>query len=231
MFDKLRVSHPMESTTVPVLGATFDRGSLGEAASRHAAALTTALHEDIDARHDAGTSPADMVLHLADVADLLEFIAKGFVAAAAEARACTEIEKDRALIIEPTWLVPALDGSAVLIGPDVKKTVTWNEEMLAPALARYAYTELAHELMTEFAPILLDGEEGDRMMRAVEAGVKTVIGQGRHSWRVTDLARVRAALANGDASEAMLIDRAKIEKSEVKDTVKVTRIAAKPLKA
>jgi hypothetical protein len=217
-------------STLPAITSSFDPADLRTAATGYAATLTNALHEDANARRAAGASPEEMVLHLADAADLLDLIAKAFTNAATEARAATEIDKDRSACIDAVWIVPAPDGSAVRIGPDVKKATTWDEGMLSVALARHTFNELSAELLTEFAPIDVTGPERDRMMRAVEAGVRTAIGQGRHAWRVTDLARVRQALAHADAAEATLIDRAKTETSEVGEGVKVTRIPAKPVK-
>lgn len=219
------------SSTLPAIPAsTFDPEDLRSAAVGYAQTLAGALHEDSTARRDAGSSPEAMALHLADTADVLDLIGKAFTLAAAEARASIEIDKDRSTCIDAVWWVDAPDGSKLKVAPDVKKAVTWDEQMLSTALARHAMNELAAELLTEFAPIDMTGPERDRMMRAVEAGIRTVIGQGRHTWRVTDLARVRQALAHADAAEATLIDRAKTESAEVGESVKVTRVPAKAAK-
>lgn len=210
--------------------STFEPEDLRLSASGYAATLVSALHEDTNARRAAGTGPEQMALHLADTADLLDLIGKAFTTAAAEARASIEIDKDRSTCIDAVWWVDAPDGSKLKVSPDVKKSVTWNEDMLSAALARHAFNELAAELLAEFAPIDVTRDERDRMMRAVEAGIRTVVAQGRHTWRVTDLARVRQALAHADAAEATLIDRAKSESSEVGEGVKVTRVPAKAAK-
>lgn len=221
-------------TTESVLPAprTLNAAELRAEAVTYGATLLEALHTDTDKRRAADTyDPAATVLHLADLADTLDLIGKAFTSAAAEARALTEIDKDRAGILADSWLVPAPDGSAVVICPDTKRTVTWDESMLSTALAAAAYNALANELCSEFAPIPLDGEERERMRRAVTAGVSTALGQARHSWRITDLTRVRVALANADDATATLIDRAKTETVEMNEGVKVKRIPAKPPKA
>lgn len=219
------------SSKLPAIPATsFEPEDLRTAATGYGQTLVTALHQDSNARRAAGTSPEAMALHLADTADMFDLIGKAFAQAAAEARASIEIDKDRSACIDAVWFVDAPDGSKLKVAPDVKKSVTWDEQMLSAALARHAMNELATELLSEFAPIDMTGPERDRMMRAVEAGIRTVIAQGRHTWRVTDLARVRQALAHADAAEATLIDRAKSETSEVGERVKVTRIPAKPAK-
>lgn len=221
----------MSSTLPAIPASTFDPEDLRTAARGYAQTLVTALHEDSDARRDAGTSPEQMALHLADTADVLDLIGKAFANAADEARASIEIDKDRSACIDAVWWVDAPDGSKLKVGPDVKKSATWNEDMLSAALARHAFNELAAELLAEFAPIdVTRDEERDRMMRAVEAGIRTAMAQGRHTWRVTDLAKVRQALAHADAAEATLIDRAKTETSEVGEGVKVTRVPAKAAK-
>lgn len=219
------------SSTLPAIPAsTFDPEDLRTAAVGYAQTLVNALHEDTAARRANGTSPERMALHLADTADLLDLIGKAFATAATEARASIEIDKDRSTCIDSVWWVDAPDGSKLKVSPDVKKTVVWDETMLQTALARHAMNELAHELLAEFAPIDMTGPERDRMMRAVETGIRAVMGQGRHTWRVTSLAKVRQALAHADAAEATLIDRAKTETQELREGVKVERIPAKAAK-
>lgn len=220
------------SSTLPAIPAsTFDPEDLRTAAVGYAQTLVNALHEDSQDRRDAGTSPEQMALHLADTADVLDLLAKAFTTAAAEARASIEIDKDRSTCIDAVWWVDAPDGSKLKVSPDVKKSVTWDESMLSAALTQHAYNELAAEFLSEFAPIdVTRDEERDRITRAIQAGIRTVMGQGRHTWRVTDLAKVRQALAHADAAEATLIDRAKTETSEVGEGVKVTRVPAKAAK-
>lgn len=221
----------MSSTLPAIPASTFDPEDLRTAAVGYGQILVNALHEDSAVRRAAGTTPEAMALHLADTADVLDLIGKAFTTAAAEARASIEIDKDRSACIDAVWWVDAPDGSKLKVAPDVKKSTTWDEQMLSAALARHAFNELAAELLSEFAPIdVTRDEERDRMMRAVEAGIRTAMAQGRHTWRVTDLARVRQALAHADAAEATLIDRAKTEVSEVREGVKVERIPAKAAK-
>lgn len=219
------------STALPAIKAeSLDRAALEAAVSGYASTLIAAVHTDAAERRVAGTSPADMAMHLADAADLLDRIGAAFREAAAEARAAIEIDKENAGIgPAATWRVALADGSLLVVGPEKTKTTTWDEAKLSAALVGHTMLRLQAAAVETFE-VFPDGAERDRLRAAVEAGMQAVMGMGRTAWRVTDLAYVRQDLANADAPEAPLIDQARTVTETLKDSVKVTRIATKALK-